>query len=79
MRVSLPSGFWVKLSLVAAAIWLARAIYAIPDFQGRFEDHIYLGAVSVLVAVAIVIFGLVLQWADGYIKGRRMRRRRSDR
>lgn len=79
MRVHLPRGFWVKLSLVAAVIWLVRSLYAIPDFQGRFEDHIYLGAVSVLVAVAIVIFGLVLQWADGYIKGRKMRRRRDDR
>jgi hypothetical protein len=65
------SGIWVRLSVVAAMIWLLISLAQIPDSQTSPKGKLDLAAFSILGAVVIMLLGLLAQWLTEYWVERR--------
>lgn len=64
------SGIWVRLSVVAAMVWLYFGLSEVIDYDTSVRGKVELGSYIVLGAVLIMGLGLGIQWAIDYLQSR---------
>jgi hypothetical protein len=77
-EITLPRGFFVKIAVVGAAIWLVSSLMEIPSYDTSAKGKLDLVAFSILGAVLIMSVGLGAQWLYHFYLAKTRRRRPGD-